>query len=105
MDRPYKRVPYFSARCEYVSFWDWYFDDILNDDKLEDIIDVQPTRKYFNLRPTRKRNYSNMQLLQDAVIFMNYGRAKENVFKHLTGVIMTRINWLGMHYLTICPSR
>ena len=67
-------------------------DDVGNYDEVEDIIDTQITTRGVNLRPTRKRNYSNMQLLQDAVIVINDARAKESAFKHLTGIIMTQIS-------------
>ena len=51
-------------------------DDVGNDDEVENITDTQKIRRDFNLRPTRKRNYSNMNLLQDAVIVMNDSGAK-----------------------------
>ena len=66
--------------------------DIENDDEVENIIKVQPIRRYFNFRPTRHMNYSNIQLLQDTVTITDDRGEKEPVFKHLTGIIMTQMS-------------
>ena len=62
-------------------------DDVRNYDEIEDIIDTQTTRRDFDLRPTRKRNYSKMHLLQDALIVVNGDGEKQPVCKHLIGII------------------
>ena len=79
---------------ELISVTNTQYNDIGNADaeEVEDGTNVQHIRRIFNLRPSRKRDYSNMQLLQDAVIVMNGRGAKERVFKHLTGIIIAQIS-------------
>ena len=66
--------------------------DNTHGDDVDDITDIKATRRYYNLRPNRTINYSNMKLLQDVMIVMNGAGSKEPVFKHLTCITMTKMS-------------
>ena len=64
-------------------------DDVIgNFDEADDNKNVQSIRIDYYLGPSRKRDYSNMQLLKDAIIVMNDGGVKYPLFKHLAGIIV-----------------